>query len=483
MCEEFRYLDPTDYYTSHPTEIVRQIDLRYPAWNMAFSPSGSMFALSCNTGQIEIWDVLTMRRLVQLRPFEKCINTVSWSHDGRRLWMSAGLEKHIAALNVEASTMELIHDYLDGVWSVTCHPRNNDHCLVFAVASLSLFDISTKSALVSYKLPTSDADRSEGGRAKKISETWSAVTFSYDGSKVLCGTTKGWIHVFDTLSGTLLDSRRFGTAQLIGITCSERGAYVLITSSNVVRLCQASTLSVLREFSDRVTNLSWLTAGFSGRPVIAETNWDSAYVYAMSSSMIYVWDIDNADLVARLEKPHYNEVVQNSFLAAAWHPYRPVMIGITYYHMIVYGMRVPERWAAMDPRFTEIEKNVFYEEREDEFDLEGPEEAEDKLGPPPLKVAKLPIVWREDLDADVDVLTRDADDAQTAKTILSSPQLQFSESEVSAMREREEQWLKAITRRREHERTPSSVDLIEGAVTWSVRDRRFTEHSLLHKFS
>jgi COMPASS component SWD1 len=76
-----------------------------------------------------------------------------------------------------------------------------------------------------------------------------------------------------------------------------------------------------------------------------------------------------------------------------WHPHRPFVAacGLESGRVYLWSIITPQRWSALAPDFVEVEENVEYIEREDEFDIHPKEEIHKR---------------RLDLeDEDVDVLT------------------------------------------------------------------------------
>lgn len=59
-----------------------------------------------------------------------------------------------------------------------------------------------------------------------------------------------------------------------------------------------------------------------------------------------------------------------------WHPHRPVVAacGIETGRIYLWSIITPQRWSALAPDFVEVEENVEYVEREDEFDIHPKEE-------------------------------------------------------------------------------------------------------------
>jgi COMPASS component SWD1 len=59
-----------------------------------------------------------------------------------------------------------------------------------------------------------------------------------------------------------------------------------------------------------------------------------------------------------------------------WHPFRPKLaaVGVDTGRVWLWSILQPQRWSALAPDFVEVEENVEYIEREDEFDIQPIEE-------------------------------------------------------------------------------------------------------------
>lgn len=59
-----------------------------------------------------------------------------------------------------------------------------------------------------------------------------------------------------------------------------------------------------------------------------------------------------------------------------WHPHRPFIAacGLETGRVYLFSIITPQRWSALAPDFAEVEENVEYIEREDEFDIHPIEE-------------------------------------------------------------------------------------------------------------
>eukprot|EP00762_Andalucia_godoyi_P005167 ANDGO_04029.mRNA.1 Retinoblastoma-binding protein 5 homolog len=506
MCEAFRYVNPAEYIPSYPRVFHSERQLAMPAWSMNFNREGTLFAVTYNTGHVEIWDYITQNAVFQVKPFEKNINTVSWSSNGRFLWFSAGLEQQYALLDVSQREVVYKSNFGEGIWSVVCSPKTHNVVLVFGVQSVVLYHYERNESVTIdvgalESEPTAafldTTNSSSGGstnaataagekRTKKTQRKVTCAVFDASGDFVYIGMSTGHFYVVRVLEDgnrvELASKHRFGSHDIVGIVVSARGKYLLLNCASVLRLVFTSSMTQIRDFSDRVSNVNWLLSTFSGRPVICDSDWDSQYVCAMSQSSLYVWSVESGTLELRLEKPKYDDT-RWIFLSIAWHPIRPVIYALTYFTMITYVLPVKERWAAFDPRFTEIERNVVYHEREDELDLQDnvsdnrtDAEILAENGKPVLKCPDLPDPVRFDFDASIDLISREE---HPSSDFMFAVPLHFTEDEIS--REQEQESLRAhkIGLRMKREPPPSSLDIIEGAVNWSPSKRRFLVHNTL----
>ena len=85
-----------------------------------------------------------------------------------------------------------------------------------------------------------------------------------------------------------------------------------------------------------------------------------------------------------------------------WHPHRPSVaaVGVESGRVYLWSILTPQRWSALAPDFVEVEENVEYIEKEDEFDIQPLEEIHKR---------------RLDLeDEEVDVLTVEPSKAEFA---------------------------------------------------------------------
>lgn len=68
-------------------------------------------------------------------------------------------------------------------------------------------------------------------------------------------------------------------------------------------------------------------------------------------------------------------------IALQWHPHKPnvAACGVETGRVYLWSILTPQRWSALAPDFAEVEENVEYIEREDEFDIHPIEEIHQRI--------------------------------------------------------------------------------------------------------
>src|SRR5690606_8519882 len=85
---------------------------------------------------------------------------------------------------------------------------------------------------------------------------------------------------------------------------------------------------------------------------------------------LYIWERGHGSLVRMLEGPKEEQGV------IEWHPHRALLAarGLETGRIYIWSVTSPQKWSALAPDFAEVEENVEYIEKEDEFDIYAQEE-------------------------------------------------------------------------------------------------------------
>lgn len=213
------------------------------------------------------------------------------------------------------------------------------------------------------------------------------------GSHIIAGTSKGKLNILDPNTCEVIYTEKICSGVITTMRLSPSGRDLLVNSQDrIIRTLRVPDLSVEdldldtvqvpleHKFQDVVNKLSWNHVTFSatGEYVAAST---------YNNHELYVWERNHGSLVCMLKDPKEEQGV------IEWHPSRALLAacGLETGRIYIWSVASPQKWSALAPDFAEVEENVEYMEREDEFDIYAQEE-----------------IHRRRLDAedeDVDVLT------------------------------------------------------------------------------
>ena len=222
-----------------------------------------------------------------------------------------------------------------------------------------------------------------------------ATVWTVTGDHILAGTNKGKLNIIDAKTREIIWSEKICTSVVTTLRLTTSGRELLVNSQDrIIRTFHVPNLSaddldpdtiqvpLEHKFQDVVNRLSWNHVTFSatGEYVAAST---------YNNHELYIWERNHGSLVRMLEGPKEEQGV------IEWHPHRAVLAacGLETGRIYIWSVTSPQRWSALAPDFVEVEENVEYVEREDEFDIHPQEEINKRR------------LDRE--DEDVDVLTPD----------------------------------------------------------------------------
>lgn len=242
-------------------------------------------------------------------------------------------------------------------------------------------DMTSSGSPKQYALPTApkreDAEEDSEAVAKRAAQDskmlTTAVIFSRDGRHIFAGTNKGWINILDTETKEVIYSTKLCNGAVTFLRLSPIGRDIMVNSTDrIIRTAHLPDFSdpnvtlsmpVEHKFQDVVNRLTWNHCTFSatGEYIAAST---------FHNHDIYIWERTKASLVKILEAP------KEELGVVEWHPGKPMIagVGIETGTVYIWSTSTHQRWSALAPDFTELEENVEYIEREDEFDIHPKEE-------------------------------------------------------------------------------------------------------------
>ena len=266
--------------------------------------------------------------------------------------------------------------------------------------------------------------------AAEVKQQTTVAIFSWLGSHILTGTSKGYINLIETESRKRIHSTKITTGLISLLRLSSNGSQLIVNSTDRIirvidmpdlsvitpknaitkhgdtkRVRQASAsaedvptpaveamtvaeeittqaeegaspdpttlaenimLTITHKFQDLVNKLRWNDCAFSH----ASSNGSSDYVTASTymKKDVYIWELRTNSLLRILESKEEPAIIQ-------WHPKKPILatIAVDTGGITIWGVEPQQKWSALAPDFAEVDENVEYVEREDDFD-EFPEE-------------------------------------------------------------------------------------------------------------
>ncbi|KAI8801674.1 WD40-repeat-containing domain protein, partial [Cladochytrium replicatum] len=340
--------------------------------NPTFNRTGTLLAAGCFDGRCVIWDFETRGLAKILQGHVEPVTAVSWTRQGRHL-LTASRDWNCIFWDLKYGMKERVIRFSSPINSAEMHPRDKYaslsrmalHYLTWQVTQLALRCMS--SLLFSCTSPNgyqcSDSDGTSMPRSTNI-------CFSKDGDRIYVGTHKGFINVFDVSTAQVRQPRFTYHRHLIPLSqmiisvktpAGIKQIRIINCADRVIRtyIIKSDTLELDMKFQDIVDPRHWTSCIFSA---------DAEYVIGAPAQKhvhkIYIWDKGEGRLVKMLEGPRAREG-----LADLWHPVRPIICSISRFGTVfIWTVHYQENWSAFAPDYENLEENIEYIEREDEFD-------------------------------------------------------------------------------------------------------------------
>ncbi|KAF9933613.1 hypothetical protein FBU30_005052 [Linnemannia zychae] len=346
-----------------------------PAVRVKFNRRGTLLAAGCTDGTIVVWDFDTRGVSRSLIGHVRTVTSLSWSRNGRYL-LSSSMDWSCIVWDLLIGSKKHTIRFDTPVLNAQFHPKNNsvfiaalhqeDPVIVDFSNGIQqlpiLRDANTEDAMKGGAEATPTASNAQIGSIM-------VVTFDKHGKKIYTGSSRGYLSIIDTETRTLLYEIRPTSSCIKNIQFSRRGKEMVMNANDrIIRLFavkEDGPPEQQHKFQDLVNKIHWNQCCLSS---------DSDYVIGGSAHQaehnIFIWDRIGGNLVKILEGP--KEPLED----LTWHPIRPIIASVSSYGTIhIWATNYQENWSAFAPDFKELEENIEYEEREDEFDIVPEEEA------------------------------------------------------------------------------------------------------------
>ncbi|KAJ1659032.1 chromatin binding protein [Dispira simplex] len=395
-----------------------------------FNHFGTMLALGGTEGRCAILDFDTRSILRELNGHSGKVTSISWSKNGRYLLSADQDGLAIFWDLVQGQPKHELQLTTGGILMGAMHPRNSYLFALCPQGELPFLvyvkhDKVQRIPLDLHYQPQSDQNglsaKLKGGRGNADTGTaqqagndehgeidlgsqctFNTLAFDRSGRRLFLGSTRGLLVLYNLRRGRVELAQQITNSNIRHIRFSRRGTDLLVNSNDrTIRLFIYDSGDEQRKLTKRAQHPAG-TAGVSPRPdavhdktglkaivpmltfihkyqdQVNRVQWneccftcDGEHVIGGSAHKaehnIYVWDKSTTNLEKMLTGP------KEQLLDLTWHPFRPVAVSVSVFgNIYIWGSKHREdwrNWNAFAPDFKELEENVEYVEREDEFDV------------------------------------------------------------------------------------------------------------------
>ncbi|KDQ28785.1 hypothetical protein PLEOSDRAFT_1111940 [Pleurotus ostreatus PC15] len=366
------------FNVSHPTAI--QTSLLDRASFAKFDPSGRYLATGKLDGSSSIWDLETRSAIRLLDGHVKAVTSVDWSRYSRYLLTSSRDWNVIIwdlASPFDPPQRHTTIRFDAPVVSASFHPRNSN----IVLALLSTGDAFVADLRKEHRSRMELCEvYDEADESTKPRSAMTVARFDPTGKYIFIGTAAGSVLVFNSRTKSMVARHKIsGAGAMRGFDFSKGGRRLVTNSSdralrhfNLPIYPSPSSasdpleyldqeLKPIYQFNDPINKTAWHTMSYS-----PEGQWLAGGAADHATHKIYIWDIVNdGQFVCTLDGG------REPLIHLHWHPRKSVIASTTNQgNILIWHCPIPERWGAFAGGFEEVDENVEYHEREDEFDIE-----------------------------------------------------------------------------------------------------------------
>ncbi|SCW00998.1 LAFE_0D02828g1_1 [Lachancea fermentati] len=364
--------DPFSVLKEFPEKLSQVIETPLQSSCVKFSLYGDYLAVGCSNGAIIIYDMDTGNPITMLGnrggSHVRSIQSLDWSSSGRYL-VSSSRDWYVKVWDLRSPGHPLKQmKFNSPLWNCRWNNLNPWQCIATAFEQTNALLIDFQHDIPSFKKLCCIEENANSG---DYGHTLVFCIHPRYQNLILTGTSKGWIKFYKMNNDGifLIQQEKFANSNAKHMIISQAGDKIAVNSSDrTIRqysLEVSSDLSVIRlslehKYQDVINKLQWNSIFFSNNSaeyLVASTHGSSAHE-------LYLWETNTGTLVRVLEGP------EEELLDIDWNFYSMCIAsnGLETGNVYVWSIVIPPKWSALAPDFEEIEENVEYQEKEDEFD-------------------------------------------------------------------------------------------------------------------
>ncbi|EKM75695.1 hypothetical protein AGABI1DRAFT_122989 [Agaricus bisporus var. burnettii JB137-S8] len=422
------------FQITHPTAI--QTSLLASALFAKFDPSGRWIAAGKQNGSVVIWDLETKNPVRVLDGHVRGITCIDWSRNGRFV-LSASKDWNVVVWDlkkrVEPVQRARTVRFDSQVVSAAFHPRNSKIILaLLSTGELFIMDMRKEyrgrielddNLLLLNNNHTHVEEKEEGEEESTLvtplpvqrdikRSPITVARFDISGRYVFAGTANGMVLVFNTRTKSMVGRHKIvGAGVMKSLDFTKNGRRFVTNSSDrilrqftILNYQSDSTstnnnnnnkvneqeLEPTHRFNDPINRTAWHVMAYS-----PDGDWLAGGSADPATHKIYIWDLSkDGQFSTALDGG------REPLSHIHWHPGKSLIASTTTHgNILIWHCPKAERWGAFAGGFEEVDENIEYEEREDEFDIEDEET---------MKERKMKAEEREvDIDGMIDLGSRD----------------------------------------------------------------------------
>ncbi|CCE63562.1 hypothetical protein TPHA_0F00760 [Tetrapisispora phaffii CBS 4417] len=402
------FQDPFSVLKEYPEQLTHTIENPLHTVCIKFSQYGDYLAVGSSNGSVIIFDMDTHKPITmlgnQLGSHTRSIQSIEWwSMDNRfiltssrdwtiKLWDLSDSKKVMKTIQFEEPVWNCKWIDMPATEGNDDFKRNLKYCIVTTydsknsyLVNLSESDMGNESPVKS-TLGENTFEIVDENESNEIDEGNTLTTCIYPIHKnlIIIGTSKGWLKFYRlkfqdaTLKIKLLYKSKISNAIIKHLVVSENGDKLAINSSD--RTIRQYFLNVndenMQKDDDNASNGIELTLVHKYQDVINRLQWNSIFfsnnsaeyliasTHGSSAHELYIWEANSGSLVRVLEGS------QEELMDIDWNFYKMCIAsnGLESGDIYLWSIVIPPKWSSLAPDFEEIEDNIDYQEKEDEFD-------------------------------------------------------------------------------------------------------------------
>lgn len=370
--------DPFSVLKEYPEKLTHSLENPLHTECLHFSPRGDYLALGCSNGSVVIYDIDTYRPISALGnkmgAHMRSVQSVSWSTCGRFL-LSASRDWTVKLWDLMSPGEPLKEISLGSpVWNCQWINSTKGICVATVLEEETAFLIDFHSSNKPIMQALCEGDNAQNVPRQTLSQGYvlTCAVHSKFREVVITGTSKGWINFYFVRRETvpkLLHRVKIANSNIKHLVVSQNGNKLAINSSDrtirqyslhISEDITSVELGLEHKYQDVINKLQWNSIYFSSK----SADYLVASTHGSSANELYLWETNSGTLVRVLEG------AEEELMDIDWNFYNMCIAsnGLESGDVYVWSIVITPKWSALAPDFEEVEENIDYQEKEDEFD-------------------------------------------------------------------------------------------------------------------